>query len=177
MKYLFLTLATALILVGCSERNQKHPGIQINDSLMHISANPITGKPVTFWHELSEPRMKLLQEALAWRYGPSGITIMQKDGSQPVVLSEVEVSNSKLTRKISVKQGDTVLYAREQDVTKDNLESLGSCTIVSSEWEDVSLSTEDIAFSVDYWRSYETKYGGGGESIVSDMVMIPVRKE
>lgn len=177
MKYLILTLATAVLVTGCSKSSPQHPGIQINDSLMHVSANPITGKPVTFWHEISEPRIKLLREALTWRYGASGVTITLEDGAPPIVLSEVEVSNSRLTRKVAVKQGDTVLYAREQEVTEDNLESLVSCTIVSSEWKDVPLTSEDIVFSVNYWRYYETKYGGGGDSIVSDMVMIPVRKE
>lgn len=176
MKYLFLTLATALILVGCSERNQKHPGIQINDSLMHISANPITGKPVTFWHELSEPRMKLVQDALISRHGASGITLTPK-GGEPVVLSDVVVSNARLTRRVTIKQGDSVLYAREEDVTLENLDRLCSCTVVSTEWKDIPLREEDVAFSVDYWRSYETEYGGGGDMVVSDLVMIPVRKK
>lgn len=174
MRYVMMLLAVAIVATSCSKSTPSHPGVQINDSLMYISANPITGKPVTFWHALSEPRSELLREALTWRYGPAGITITP-EGKEPIVLSNVEVSNSRVTRKITVKQGDVVLYADEQDVTQDNLAVLSSCTVESADWQDIPLGDDEIIFSVDYWRYYETKYGGGGESMLSDMVMIPVR--
>lgn len=171
-----LCVAALMIVMGCSERSDPHPGIQINDSLMYISANPITGKPVTFWHSLSESRRKLLREMLTYRYGASGITLTPK-GGEPVVLSDVVVSNARLTRRVTIKQGDSVLYAREEGLTQENLDRLCSCTVVSTEWEDIPLREKDVAFSVDYWRSYETEYGGGGDMVVSDLVMIPVRKK
>lgn len=176
MRYPMIILAVVMIAMGCSKSSPPHQGVQINDSLMYISANPIKGKPVTFWHSLSDPRRQLLQEALTWRYGPSGITITPKD-SDPVVLSNAEVSSARLTRKITVKQGNSVLYADEQYVTQENVDSLSSCTVDSTEWENISLADEDIVFSVDYWRYYETEYGRGGNAIVSDMVKIPVRKK
>lgn len=146
----------------------------MNDSLMYVSANPITGKPVTLWHDLSAPRRTLLEEVLSWRHGPSGITLAPEGGA-PVVLSDVKVTSARLTRKVTVKQGDSVLYASEQAVTPDNLDSLCSCTIVSTEWNDIPWTSEDIEFSVEYWRHYETEYGGGSHLIVSDLVMISVR--
>ena len=173
MRYLMIIFVAVMVAIGCSDNTHPHPGVQINDSLMYISSNPIKGKPVTFWHSLSDPRRKLLQEALSWRYGPPGITITPED-NDPVVLSNVEVSSARLARKITVKQGNSVLYSEEQDVTRENVDSLSSCTVDSTEWEDIALTDEDVAFSVDYWRYYETEYGRGGNSIVSDMVKVPV---
>jgi hypothetical protein len=176
MRYLMIILAATAMATGCSKSSPPHPGVQINDSLMSISANPIEGKPVTFWHSLAEPRKELLREALAWRCGPPGITLTPR-GRDPIILSDVEVSDARVTRKVMVKQGTAVLYTAEWDVTQENLERLCSCTVDSTEWQDIPLTDEDIAFSVDYWRYYETEYGKGGYSIISDLVLIPVRKE
>ncbi len=145
-----IMLTLAMVAPGCSKRNSRHPGVQINDSLMYVSANPITGKPVTFWHTLSEPRRKVLREALAWRYGPPGITITP-EGRDPVILSEVEVSASRVTRKLTVKQGDTVCHDVEHDVMEKNLETLVTCIIESTDWKEIELTEEDIFFCIDYY--------------------------
>ncbi|WP_269522080.1 hypothetical protein [Coraliomargarita parva] len=175
MKKIILIVAVAFMAISCSKEDS-HPGIQINDSEMYISASPIVDKPVTFWHSLSGPRVEVLREALSLRNGPPGISIAP-EGKDPIDLWKVEVTDARLSRKVEIKQGDNVLYRREQDITQTNLNSLTSCTISSHDWNEITLSNEDILFSVDYWWYYESPHGSGGYSVVSDLVMIPVRKE
>ncbi len=173
MRHIILIIAVAFIAIGCSKEDS-HPRVQINDSEIYISANPIVEKPVTYWHSLSGPRVAVLRDALTLRNGPPGISITP-EGKEPIDLWKVEVTGARLSRKVEIKQGDNVLYSSEQDITQTNLDSLISCEISSKDWNETKLTNEDIMFSVDYWRYYESQHGSGGYSVVSDLVMIPVR--
>ena len=163
------------MVIGCA-KEESHPGVQINDSQMYISANPISDKPVTFWHSLSGPRVEVLKEALSSRLGPPGTSITP-EGENPIDLWKVEVTDARLSRKIEIKQGGNILFSREQNITQENIESLISCKISSKNWNDITLSKDDIKFSVDYWRHYGSEYGSGRYPVVSDLAVIPVRKE
>ena len=176
MKHLILTLSFVVLASGCSKRTPEHTGVQINDSLMSISANPIIqGEPVVFTHKLSSERAALLKNALTYRFGSPGVTI-QPEGQEPIALWKTEVTAPRVSRKVTVRQGERVLFEREDEVTDETLGSLCSWTTTSEEWRDVNLSFENVEFLVHYWRSYKTPYVGGGHSIASDQVMIPVKR-
>jgi hypothetical protein len=169
-----IVMIAVTLACGCSKQSAVHPGVRINDSQMYVSAKPIRrGTPVTFWFELEPTRKAALKEAIADRFGMPGLKSAPQ-GQEPVDQSTVEVTDAKVTRKVVVKQGGTILYQREETVTRENMEDLCSWTINSAKWADVKLTGHDIEFDVDYWRSYKSPYGNVGVAVIDNSVLIPV---
>jgi hypothetical protein len=171
VRFFAIVLLTVLMACGCSKQPTVHPGVQINDLPMYISEKPIIpGDPVTFWFKMNSSSKKALKEAVDYRFGCPGLKINEVDQST------VEVTDAKVTRKVAVKQGGKILYQHEDTVTPDNMVELSSWTINSEKWADVQLTSQDIEFGVDYWRSYKSTNGIGGHAVMWNCVKIPVAK-
>jgi hypothetical protein len=139
-----------------------HPGIQVNDSSIYISEIPIKNKDkVTFWYEASPEGKKILKETLAYRFD-SELCVCTPQGEKPIMPGTVEVTDAKITRTVSVKQGDVVLYERKDLVTVDNLEDLCSWTSSSQEWTQAISTDKSILFEILYWRTYKYPVGNSG---------------
>jgi hypothetical protein len=178
MRCMALVIGVIALVSGCSKQPQGHPGVQIfqtNDSLMYISASPIKiGAPVTFWYEVGPARKALLKEAIVYRLRGPGLTVAPK-GQEPIVLSPLEETDAKLTRKIAVRQGSTVWYQEEEPVPPQRLDAV--CSWKFTLTSDVKLKIQDIEFVAEYWSSYKSPYGEVGYLVAGDTVRIPVVKE
>jgi hypothetical protein len=177
MKRLTIVAIAALTMMGCTRNTPKTRRVQINDWPMFISAKPINPKErVTLWYELDAERKALLKDALVNQFGaPPGVTITPP-GEKEISMGAVPVTDVRVTRKVSVKQGENLLYGKEDDVTTESLDRLVTWTISSDEWT-LALSTdEDVVYSIHYWRSYKGEVVNGGSTVIHCDVRIPVLK-
>jgi len=140
------------------------PAIQIADSQMYISANPIQAyQPVVFQYELTPENKQRIKKALEPRPNTGeAVEMSDEKANSKTSWGSWGEGEVKITRLVTVKQGKILLYSQENDVTAETIDKLSVWRTTSDQWSNEVVTAKNISFSVDYWR-YCKKISPEGE--------------
>jgi hypothetical protein len=171
-----LSIACLIALTGCDRSEKANTLLQVNDTCMFISRNPIKhDATVIFELKPSEDILKNIEQNLEDNVGPGMFSVQLEDGSS-LPLSKVKAKSRKIERSISVKQGVVVLYEYSQTVTRENLRKIAPVVLKSTEWAyPITPGGGALDFKVEYRRYWELeKHGKGMTVIQSNSCQTPV---